>query len=217
MLRKLLTAKAIATVGAVTLATAGAAAAATGTVPSPFASDKAKEVTAERVPEIALDNVGKHSDAAPPVTETTGPVPQTTVEPDEVEPDEVEQEDLGQDDVEQSAASEGIGPDATGPAKFGLCTAYAAHVEHRDADDDPAAPSTVAPPPFRNLADSAAAAGQTVEEFCADATPGQSATAPGQAAESPSATAPGQTGESPSATAPGQTKENPSATAPGRP
>ena len=74
MRKKLLTAKTIATIGAVTLATAGAAAAATGTVPSPFASDNAKEVTAEHVPEIALENVGKHVDDPPTVTETTVPV-----------------------------------------------------------------------------------------------------------------------------------------------
>ena len=72
------------------------------------------------------------------------------------------------------------------------------------------------PAPFRNLTDAATAAGQTVEEFCADATPGKSESAPGQTDESPSATAPGQTGESPSATAPGQTGESPSVTAPGQ-
>jgi len=57
MRKKLLTAKTIAAIGAVTLVTAGAAAAATGTVPSPFASDQAQEVTSERVPDIARENV----------------------------------------------------------------------------------------------------------------------------------------------------------------
>ena len=82
MRKKLLTAKTIAAIGAVTLVSAGAAAAATGTVPSPFASDKAQEVTTERVPDIARENVGKHVDDSSTVTETTlavvvAPVDQT--------------------------------------------------------------------------------------------------------------------------------------------
>jgi len=204
MRKKLLTAKTIATIGAITLATAGAAAAATGTIPSPFASDNAKEVTAEHVPEIALENVGKHVDDSSTVTETTVPVVVAPVD---------------QTDANESAALEGTGPDASGPARFGLCTAYTAHLEHRDAtegDDGVPTTSTELPAPFRNLTDAAATAGQTVEEFCGDATPGKSEAAPGQTGESPSATAPGQTGESPSATAPGQTGESPSATAPGQ-
>ena len=71
MRKKLLTAKTIAAIGAVTLVTAGAAAATTGTVPSPFASDNAKEVTSERVPDIARENVGKRLDDSSTVTETT--------------------------------------------------------------------------------------------------------------------------------------------------
>ena len=203
MRKKLLTAKTIAAIGAVTLVTAGAAAAATGTVPSPFASDKAQEVTSERVPDIARENVGKRVDDSSTVTETTLAVVVAPVD---------------QTDANESASAEGTGPDATGAARFGLCTAYAAHVEHRDGTEPDGVPTTSIdlPAPFRNLTDAATAAGQTVEEFCADATPGRSESAPGQTDESPSATAPGQTGESPSATAPGQTGESPSATAPGQ-
>jgi hypothetical protein len=208
MRRKFLTAKAITTIGAVTLLSAGAAAAATGTVPSPFASDQAKEVTTARVPDVARENVGKHVSAPSTVTETTLAA---TVAP------------LGTDGATAGATLQDTGPDAIGPARYGLCTAYTAHVGHRDATEPDDAPttSTDLPAPFRNLAAAATAAGQTVEDFCADATPGQagqgpSATAPGQAGESPSATAPGQSGESPSATAPGQSGESPSATAPGQ-
>ena len=202
MRKKLLTAKTIAAIGAVTLVSAGAAAAATGTVPSPFASDNAKEVTAERVPDIALANVAKHLDDAPVVTQTT--IAATVATVDQI--------------VADNTALEGTGPDATGPAKFGLCTAYAAHEEHRDAEPDDGTPTTSVdlPAPFRNLTDAATAAGQTVEEFCADATPGTSAAAPGQNGDSPSATAPGRTGETPAATAPGQTGDSPSVTAPGK-
>lgn len=214
MRKKLLTAKTIATIGAVTLLSAGAAAAATGTLPSPFASDKAEEATTEHVPEVALANVGKHVDDSPTTTETTVAV---TVAP--VDQTEVNETDANETDDNERAATGATGPDATGPAQYGLCTAYAAHVEHRDDTgtvDGVPTTSKDLPAPFRNLTAAAAASGQTVEEFCAAATPGQSAAAPGQTGESPSATAPGQMGESPSDTAPGQTGESPSATAPGQ-
>ena len=215
-IKKLLTAKALATLGAVTLVSAGAAAAATGTVPSPFASDRAEEVTAQHVPDIARDNVAEHTDVdAPPttqaVTETTAAVSETTVAATAVTAAPVDE-----DDADESAAGEGTGPDATGPAQFGLCTAYAAHQKDAEGDGESPTTSTDLPAPFQNLTDAATAAGQTVEEFCAAATPGQSESAPGQTGVSPSATAPGQTGESPSATAPGRSGESPSATAPGQ-
>ena len=54
----------------------------------------------------------------------------------------------------------GQGPDANGPAKHGLCRAWAAH-----RSDSPANQNSTA---MRNLQAAAAAAGQTVEEFCAD-------------------------------------------------
>jgi hypothetical protein len=205
MRKKLITARAVATLGAVTLMSAGAAAAATGTVPSPFASDRAQEVTTEHVPEIARESVAKHIAEAAAVTEPASAVALAPTDP--------------ADPIDETDAVEGVGPDATGPAKYGLCTAYAAHVEHRDAtepDDEVPALSVHVPVPFQNLTDAATADGQTVEEFCADAAPGKSEAAPGQAAETPSATAPGQTGETPSATAPGQTGETPAVTAPGQ-
>jgi hypothetical protein len=54
----------------------------------------------------------------------------------------------------------GVGPDATGPAKQGLCRAWAAH-----RSDSPANQHSTA---MRNLQAAAAAAGLTVDEFCAD-------------------------------------------------
>jgi hypothetical protein len=56
--------------------------------------------------------------------------------------------------------------------------------------------------PFQALSDAAAAAGQTVTEFCADAVPGGSA--PGKSGNNPSVTAPGKSGNNPSVTAPGK-------------
>jgi hypothetical protein len=221
MIKKLLTGKALATLGAITLVSAGAAAAATGTVPSPFSSDKAKEVTAEHVPEKAFDAVGKHADGTDDDADESTEATETTEAADEsTEATEATTEDATEATTDDT--TDGQGPDATGPAKYGLCTAFAAHAEHGDdaddADDADATPteSTEVPVPFQNLADAAAAAGQTVEEFCADATPGKSESAPGQGDESPSATAPGRVGDGPSATAPGHSDDNPSATAPGR-
>ena len=221
MIKKLLTGKALATLGAITLVSAGAAAAATGTVPSPFSSDKAKEVTAEHVPEKAFDAVGKHADGtdddADEATDTTEAADESTEPTEATEATEakVDDETDATDDT-----TEGQGPDATGPAKYGLCTAFAAHAEHGDdaddADDATPTESTEVPVPFQNLADAAAAAGQTVEEFCADATPGRSESAPGHSEESPSATAPGHSDDNPSATAPGHSEDSPSATAPGQ-
>ena len=217
MIRKLLTGKALAALGAITLVSAGAAAAASETVPSAFSSDKAKEVTAEHVPDKALDAVAMQSDGTDDdSTEATETTEAAKAKADKVADDATD--DAADDATED--ATEAEGPDATGPAKYGLCTAFAAHAEHGDdTDADEAAEpteSTDVPVPFQNLAEAAAAAGQTVEEFCADATPGKSDSAPGQGDESPSATAPGQVGDGPSATAPGHGDDSPSATAPGR-
>ncbi|MCU1359544.1 MAG: hypothetical protein JWN99_833 [Ilumatobacteraceae bacterium] len=60
------------------------------------------------------------------------------------------------------------GPDPNGPAKKGLCQAWSAH-----RDDDPADSHSVA---LQNLVAAAAAAGQTVEQFCAAIEPSPSST-----------------------------------------
>jgi hypothetical protein len=231
MFKKLLTTKAIATVGAVALVSAGAAAA-SGTVPSPFASDTAQEVTAERVPDIARQNVAKHvtdPDVDDEIDEPEVPVVEAPVV--EAPPPPPADDDPAapvEENPSSDIPSEAVGPDASGPAKFGLCTAHANHdAGAGDEGTDEAVPSDEAVA-FRNLVEAAEGAGQTVEEFCADATPGQpdeergpdaespSATAPGRAAENPSVTAPGRTVEDPAVPAPGPPAENPSVTAPGR-
>jgi len=208
MFKKILTGKAVATIGAVTLLSVGAAAAATGTVPSPFSSDTSKEVTADRLPEAALTHTAEHL-----VTPPTDDADDSADDADEKTNDATETEAPDADVAdEETVSSEATGPDATGPAKYGLCTAYAAHTEHADdtdeADDATPTESTETPVPFQNLADAAAAAGQSVEDFCADATPGKSASAPGQGDDSPSATAPGHGDDKPSTTAPGHPGEH---------
>ncbi len=65
-----------------------------------------------------------------------------------------------------AATAHATGPDATGNAKYGLCTAYAAGPSttnpHSQRDNAVA---------FRNLATSAAAAGQSIGDYCKGATP----------------------------------------------
>jgi hypothetical protein len=63
------------------------------------------------------------------------------------------------------SGSNGQGPDANGPAKFGLCKAYFSGNGGENGKRNDA-------PPFRNLAEAAEANDQTIEEFCANATPG---------------------------------------------
>ena len=57
------------------------------------------------------------------------------------------------------------GPDATGQAKFGLCQAFAGATDAVDASNKE---GSVA---YRNLAEAAAAAGESVADFCKDVTP----------------------------------------------
>jgi len=59
----------------------------------------------------------------------------------------------------------GPGPDVTGPAKFGLCQAFSSGQGGQNGNKDNAVP-------FQNLQKAATAAGQTVDQFCAGATPG---------------------------------------------
>ncbi len=173
MFKKLLTGKAIATIGIVTLASAGAAAAGGG-VPNPFSSSR---------PSVAT--------ATPSDTDTDGAKNQIVVgDVTHEDTDSLESEDT-------TAADEGLGPNVNGPAKFGLCTAYAAHTKHDDTTTTTVAADADSdlPVPFQSLSDAADEAGQTVAEFCADAVPGGKAEAPGQSGDNPSATAPGQSGE----------------------
>ena len=214
MIKKRLTGKALATIGVVTFISAGAAAAA-GVVPTPFSSSKPSTEVGTTDATDGLDN-----------TVVTDSIVDTTPSTD------VEAARLADDadstvDTEGTEDTDGIGPDVNGPAKFGLCTAFHARTKHDTTDTTPAESSSTSstdvpttddadqPPPFQNLSDAAEAAGQTVDEFCADATPGGSADAPGHSGDNPSATAPGHADDNPSGTAPGHNNTNPSGTAPG--
>ena len=226
MIRKLLTGRAIATIGVVTLISAGAAAAA-GVVPTPFSASR---------PLAATSTEHKADDDIDSTDQTVAG--DTTPSTDEVETTEpvaaaAAAAALADDAIESTDATDsadGVGPDVNGPAKFGLCTAFEARNKHDDTTTTVATATPVAEPvadsdlpvPFQALSDAAAAAGQTVADFCADAVPGgsgdnPSATAPGKSGDNPSATAAGKSGDNPSATAPGKPDSNPSATAPGKP
>ena len=214
MYKKLLTGKAIATIGVVTLLSAGAAAA-SGGVPSPFASSPS---VATATPadadhdddQMVVDDVSpvvdEDEDSDSLETETDADKADDAVETEPAEP---------ADDVTDD--TDGQGPDVNGPAKFGLCTAYAARTKHDDTTtttERPTPPSrrslsrkmptAICRFPSSRLSDAADAAGQTVAEFCADAVPGGKAEAPGKSGDSPSDTAPGKSGDNPSDTAPGQ-------------
>ncbi len=93
-----------------------------------------------------------------------------------------EAEEALEDEAPDDEAGEGKGPDVNGPAGHGLCNAYESRTKHDEpvAAEDLQAVADQLPPPFRNLIEAAIAEGQTVEEFCADKTPGKSADAPGQ-------------------------------------
>lgn len=64
-----------------------------------------------------------------------------------------------------SVPRHGNGPDVSGPARYGLCTAYASGQGGTSGQKNSAIP-------FQKLQQAAQAAGQTVEQFCAGATPG---------------------------------------------
>ena len=227
MIRKILTGKAIATIGVVTLISAGAAAAA-GVVPTPFSASRPPVATsAEHEADDDTDSTDETiaGDTTPSTDEVEATEPVATSAA-AVADDAVESTDTTDD----SDSTDGVGPDVNGPAKFGLCTAFEARNKHDDTTTTIATATPVAEPvadaelpvPFQALNDAAVAAGQSVADFCADAVPGgtggnPSATAPGKSGDNPSATAPGKPDSNPSATAPGKPTSNPSATAPGKP
>ena len=226
MIRKILTGKAIATIGVVTLISAGAAAAA-GVVPTPFSASRP----------LVATSTGHEADDDTDETlagDTTSSTEVSTTESTEVDAASAAAKAAAADDAAETPDStdstDGVGPDVNGPAKFGLCTAFEARNKHDDTTTTVATATPIAEPvadgdlpvPFQALTDAATAAGQSVADFCADAVPGgtgdnPSATAPGKSGDNPSATAPGKSGDNPSATAPGKPDSNPSATAPGKP
>jgi hypothetical protein len=150
VLAKLVTGK-VAALAAVAFFSAGAAAAATGNLPDPL----------QRTVSKTFSHVGVDlpAPAGNPIASTTT-APTTTAASTTTsnagESDSKTTPTTAADETTKAAAG-AVGPDATGPAKKGLCTAYFANDHGKNLD-------AVA---FRNLTDAAAAAGQTVEEFCA--------------------------------------------------
>jgi len=235
MFKKYLTAKTAALVGVLAFASAGAAAA-TGSFPSfsgarPRIESPKDDSTADTDVEDSVVDATVVDD-----TEVDDTVAVTDDSTDDTTDDTTDEATASTDASDPAAAEsnedDAQGPDATGPAKFGLCTAYGSRSKHDDATDDATATaSSVAadedsaelPVPFQNLEDAATAAGQTVEEFCADATPGgkpadgngESGTGHGQSGDNPSATAPGHAEDDASVTESGDHADNPSVTAPG--
>jgi hypothetical protein len=207
MKKKLLTGKVLAAVGAITLASAGAAAAA-GVVPSPFSAPRPSITESTERTDDEATNHNATEDTAADTTLGTTATTEETERTDATEP------------IDQAAApavaaaiptesTDGQGPDVNGPAKFGLCTAFAARTKHDDTTTTTQAGATATaepqlPVPFQALQDAADAAGQSVADFCVDATPGGASDAPGQSGDNPSATAQGKSADNPSATAPGK-------------
>ena len=228
MIKKLLTGKALAAIGAVTLISATAAAAA-GVVPSPFSAAR-PTLTA---PAKTTINATATSETATSETDKVDTKSTDTESTDTESTDTATTETATTETAETAETADRAEqrPDVNGPAKFGLCTAYAAQTKHETGT----IPTSGLPVPFQALADAATAAGKTVAEFCADTTPGHSggtpghsgtapgnkghgpsSTAPDQNDQSPSANTPGKPDNTPSATTPGNADDNPSATAPGR-
>jgi len=203
MTKKRLTRKSLAAIVGITLVSAGAAAAG-GVVSTPFS---AQRPSVAKSMHFASDDAIDETDA-----DETAPA---TDEVDSDDATEVAKTDDATDDSTVDTDG-GQGPDVNGPAKFGLCTAYAARTKHDEVTDTTAPATPTAEPetvdslpvPFQNLTDAADAAGQTVAEFCADATPGGSGDAHGKSDDNPSITAPGKSDDNPSITAPGKSDDN---------
>jgi hypothetical protein len=171
-IHRMLTGKALFTIGVVTLVSAGAAAAA-GVVPTPFSPSRPHVETSSEVTEVDERPVVTDVAQVMPVdTEVAEPEPSVAPETEvsEVAPPDQPAPQIATPSVEmiptvaeEPPAADSIGPDVDGPAKFGLCTAFEA--SDAEADDDQSVP-------FQALTDAAGAAAVTVAEYCADAVPG---------------------------------------------
>ena len=118
MIKKLLSGKALAAIGAVTLVSAGAAAASGDVVPPSLSSKPPAVVASTEVPDESTDKPAKIARDTTPTTEETDAAELSVA-------DEAT-------DADATTGTEGQGPDVNGPAKFGLCTAYAARTKHDD-------------------------------------------------------------------------------------
>ncbi|MGD9705866.1 MAG: hypothetical protein AB7Q42_16450 [Acidimicrobiia bacterium] len=215
-----LRAKAVAAIAAAVVLSAGTAAAATGSLPDAAQSGISNALSHVGIeiphPDDAGDVLADDEQDEESTTTTTtlaDPVDEAVAPAADVAADSTT---TTLDDAPTAAAAATavpVGPDPNGPARHGLCTAYVASGAATKPNGESVA--------MRALADAAAAAGQTVEEFCADApeaddSSGTADTPTSDGSQSPSDTAPGRSDDSPSATAPGHSSDSPSATAPDR-
>ncbi|HZP28511.1 MAG TPA: hypothetical protein VFC99_06140 [Acidimicrobiia bacterium] len=166
----------------------GGVAAATGSLPSPVqgAAHDALGAAGIRVPDGDGAGTVSADDTTVTTTDPAGDPTTTTSTPDGTEPSAPVSDDTAK------------GPDPNGPAKFGLCTAYAAG---KGGERGKKHSSTA----FEALAAAADADGETVAQFCADATPGgkpASTTTPTTAAPIVDTTEPTEPTTEPATTAP---------------
>ena len=163
MLAKLLTAK-VAAIAAVTMLGATGAAAATGNLPTPAQNsvatalshvgvDLPKADANERGKQTSEAAKAKHDDKGDKANDEHG----NEAADDATTSSTAEVEHKAEVENENEHEANGNGPDAAGPAKFGLCTA--AHVGDDSTSSTTLDKNSVA---FKNLADAAAKAGQTV-------------------------------------------------------
>jgi hypothetical protein len=138
----------------------GGAAAAAGALPSPIQGAAHDALSAAGISVPSGDNgaPAPSDDVAVSSTDdtttTTGDTTTTTTSTEPKDPTTAD-----------STSTDPKGPDPNGPAKYGLCNAYAAG--HGSTNGNKTNSTA-----FQALTDAASSAGQTVTEFCTDATPG---------------------------------------------
>jgi hypothetical protein len=165
MFTRLMSVKAALAGLAMVLAGGTAAAAATGTLPDP-----AQKGVATALAHVGVSVPNPRSSTHIVATDTTDTTDPTGTTDTTVAPTTTTVAGTTATTVVAPDDAKGVGPDATGPAKHGLCRAYAAsHQAEKHHKHQPVA--------FRNLERAAAAAGQTVEEYCTPAPPSDSTTA----------------------------------------
>ena len=147
---KFLTRKAVAALAAATVLSGGAAAAATGSLPGPVQDGVSRSLShvGMDVPD-SHDSVDDSHATVDNSLATVDDAPSFHEFPDPAAPP-------------SAAPATAVGPDADGSAKHGLCTAYAASSGSNGKNLDSVA--------ARNVAEAAATAGKSIDEYCADET-----------------------------------------------
>jgi hypothetical protein len=136
----------------------------------PTTNSAATDTSAASTSPAVVDDPSAATIASTGVQPTSGDTTSATLNPNRAVPHSTES-------PKSPKAAAQPGPDLTGPAKDGLCRAWAAH-----DSDSPAEQSTA----MKDLHAAAAAAGQTVEQFCAD-TPAVPDSKPAESSPTPGA------------------------------